>query len=31
MRDYHIYEDLNVLISQTREKSVAGDSAEPKQ
>jgi hypothetical protein len=27
----HIYEDLNVLISQTREKSAAGDSAEPKQ
>ncbi len=28
---HHIYEDLNVLISQTREKSAAGDSAEPKQ
>ncbi len=28
---HHIYEDLNVLISQTREKSAVGDSAEPKQ
>jgi hypothetical protein len=28
---HHIYEDLNVLISQTMEKSAAGDSAEPKQ
>jgi hypothetical protein len=28
---HHIYEDLNVLIRQTREKSAAGDSAEPKQ
>jgi hypothetical protein len=28
---HHIYEDLDVLISQTREKSAAGDSAKPKQ
>jgi hypothetical protein len=28
---HHIYEDLNVLISQTGAKSAAGDSAEPKQ
>jgi hypothetical protein len=28
---HHIYKELNVLISQTREKSAAGDSAEPKQ
>jgi hypothetical protein len=28
---HHIYKDLNVLISQTREKSAAGDSAEPKE
>ena len=28
---HHIYEDLNVLIRQTREKSAAGDSTEPKQ
>jgi hypothetical protein len=28
---HHIYEDLNVLISETREKSAVGDSAEPKQ
>ena len=26
-----IYEELNVLISETREKSAVGDSAEPKQ
>jgi hypothetical protein len=28
---HHIYEDLNVLISHTREKSAAGNSAKPKQ
>jgi hypothetical protein len=28
---HHIYEDLNVLISQAGEESAAGDSAEPKQ
>ncbi len=28
---HHIYEEQNVLISETREKSAAGDSADPKQ
>ncbi len=28
---HHIYEEENVLISGTREKSAVGDSAEPKQ
>jgi hypothetical protein len=28
---HHIYEELNVLISETREESAVGDSAEPKQ
>jgi hypothetical protein len=28
---HHIYEEQNMLISETREKSAAGDSAEPKQ
>jgi hypothetical protein len=28
---HHIYQEQNVLISKTREKSAAGDFAEPKQ
>jgi hypothetical protein len=28
---HHIYEEQNVLVSKTREKSAVGDSAEPKQ